>query len=339
MAIWNTGCVRDRPLVAPGDGSALVCGGDSPLCRPWLQQGPPDDMAQETSSPPPGERKTGIKDYRVLLEALRPTTTGQTLRLVDHILANPQEVLGMSMAELADATGVSISLITKLCKQLGFPGFGALKVSIAQSIGTETVIIHEDLQQGDDYATVIAKVFSANIQALEDTRRMLDPEALGRAVAIILAAERIELYGIGSAAPIAEDAHYRMMRIGLTSRVTNDSHLQVVSAALATPKTAVVTISHSGSTVETLAATAQAKAAGAKVIVITGYSRTPIQKHADVVLQTVARETKFRTEAMTSRIAELSIVDALIAALALARHDPAVAALQTTFDALASKRT
>jgi DNA-binding MurR/RpiR family transcriptional regulator len=41
---------------------------------------------------------------------------------------------------------------------------------------------------------------------------------------------------------------------------------------------------------------------------------------------------------MTSRIAQLSIVDALIAALALNDHDHAVATLDTTFNALSSKR-
>ena len=34
--------------------------------------------------------------------------------------------------------------------------------------------------------------------------------------------------------------------------------------------------------------------------------------HADIVLHTMAKETRFRTEAMTSRIAQHAIVDALI---------------------------
>jgi RpiR family carbohydrate utilization transcriptional regulator len=299
-------------------------------------------MARRTGAMPPPSAKRGappVQDVRSLLEAMRPSMGAASGRIADLIMERPQDVVAMTLTELAEATKASESLVIKLIQQLGVGGLQALKLSLAQGLGSPTQVIHEDLDEGDDVASVIQKVFHANIQALQDTLKLLRPETLQHAVDIINAAERVELYGIGSAAPIAEDAHYRMMRIGLNTRVTHDSHLQAVSAALATPRTAIITISHSGSTLETLAATRIAKEAGAKVIVITGYKRSPIQKVADVVLQTLARETKFRTEAMTSRIAQLSIVDALIAALALTRHDEVVDTLQTTFNALSSKRT
>ena len=152
------------------------------------------------------------------------------------------------------------------------------------------------------------------------------------------AVERVELYGIGSAALVAEDAHHRMLRIGLNCKVVIDSHVQAISASLTGPNVAVLTVSHSGSTHETVTATRLAKEAGAEAICITDYGRSPLQVYADVVLYTMARETKFRTEAMTSRIAQLGIVDALIACLALASYDDAVKTLRRTFDVLSMKR-
>jgi RpiR family transcriptional regulator, carbohydrate utilization regulator len=114
--------------------------------------------------------------------------------------------------------------------------------------------------------------------------------------------------------------------------------VQAISAARTGPKVAVLTVSHSGATHETVMSTKLAKEAGAKTICITNFGRSPIQSYADVVLYTMARETRFRTEAMTSRIAQLCVVDALIAALALADHDRAVEALSHTFDVLSAKR-
>ncbi len=152
------------------------------------------------------------------------------------------------------------------------------------------------------------------------------------------AAERIEIYGIGSAAPIAEDAHYRMLRIGLNAKVVVDSHIQAISASLTGPKVAVLTISHSGSTHETVLATRLAKEAGAKTICITNFGKSPIQAFADVLLFTMARETSFRTEAMTSRLAQLAIIDALIACLALTDYDKSVETIKRTFDILSFKR-
>ena len=155
---------------------------------------------------------------------------------------------------------------------------------------------------------------------------------------ILLAAQRIEIYGIGSAAPIAEDAHYRMLRIGLNCKVAVDSHVQAISASLTDPSVATLTVSHSGSTQETVLATRLAKEAGARTICITNFGKSPVQAFADVVLYTMAKETQFRTEAMTSRIAQLAIVDALIACLALANYDTAVGAIRSTFDVLSAKR-
>lgn len=117
-----------------------------------------------------------------------------------------------------------------------------------------------------------------------------------------------------------------------------DSHVQAISASLTGSRVATLTISHSGSTHETVAATRLAREAGARTIVITNYGKSPIQSHAEVVLSTMAKETRFRTEAMTSRIAQLSIVDALIAALALASYDRAIATIAKTFDVLSLKR-
>jgi hypothetical protein len=52
----------------------------------------------------------------------------------------------------------------------------------------------------------------------------------------------------------------------------------------------------------------------------------------------MARETRFRTEAMTSPIAELAIVDALVASVSLNTYDLAGECIAKTFDVLFIKR-
>jgi RpiR family carbohydrate utilization transcriptional regulator len=129
-----------------------------------------------------------------------------------------------------------------------------------------------------------------------------------------------------------------MLRIGINCKVVTDSHIQTISASLTGPKVAVITFSHSGSTHETVTATRLAHEAGARTICITNFGKSPIQSYADVVLHTMARETEFRTEAMTSRIAQLAIVDTLIACLAMADYDKAVDTIRRTFEVLSVKR-
>jgi len=272
------------------------------------------------------------------LEALKPSLSPVAGRLADFIIAHAAQVVHMSVTEVAEQAGSSEGSVISLCQRMGAKGFQQLKISLARELVQPIQFIHEDLERNDPVPTVVEKIFASGMQALQDTLKVLDSTAMARAVEIILKARRIEIYGIGSAASIAEDAHYRMLRIGLDCKAVVDSHIQAISASLTGPDVAVLTISHSGSTHETLAATRLAKEAGAATICVTNFGKSPIQAYADVLLQTMARETQFRTEAMTSRIAQLAIVDALIACLALARHDKSVETIAKTFDVLSIKR-
>ena len=259
-------------------------------------------------------------------------------RIADYVLAQPDEIVRMSVTELAEAVGVSEGSVINFCRGIGLSGFQHLKLSLARETVQSVQFIHEDIAREDDIDTICRKVFHSGIQALRDSLSVLDPKALTRAVDAIRTAKRVEIYGIGSSAPIAEDTHYRMLRIGLDARVVIDSHIQAISASRCDPDVAVLTISHSGATHETVAATRLAKEAGARTIVITNFARSPVQAYADVVLFTMARETRFRTEAMTSRIAQLCVVDALIAALALDDYDRSTETLRQTFEVLSIKR-
>ncbi len=268
----------------------------------------------------------------------QPAMAKSAQRIAQFILEEPMEVVGMSVTELSEATEVSEGSVINFCRAIGLSGFQQLKLSLAQETVQPVQFIHEDLDRDDDPETICRKVFHSGMQALRDTLSVLDIDALSEAVKIIQSAKRVEVYGIGSSAPIAEDTQYRMLRIGLDVSAVTDSHIQAISASRCDPEVAVLTISHSGATHETLASTRLAREAGAKTIVITNFARSPIQAYADIVLFTMARETRFRTEAMTSRIAQLCVVDALIAALALADYDRSTDVLKKTFDVLSIKR-
>jgi DNA-binding MurR/RpiR family transcriptional regulator len=289
-------------------------------------------MSTERAEP---AQLSGVLDRIAAIRRELPPTAG---RIADYMTANASNVVNMSVTEVAERSGASEGSVIGLCQQLGARGFQQVKIAIARDLVQPVQFIHEDLEPTDDIATVVEKIFRSDLQALHDTQKALDVGALARAVAAIRKASRVEVFGIGSAATIAEDANYRLLRIGINSRASVDSHVQAITASLCTPDVAVITISHSGSTIETLTATRLAKEAGATTIVVTNFGRSPLLAHADIVLNTLARETQFRTEAMTSRIAQLAIIDALIAALALADYDRAVATIGKTFDVLSTKR-
>lgn len=287
------------------------------------------------SEPKAQERLMNVLDRISAIRADLPPTAG---RIADFITENAADVVHMSVTEVAERAKASEGSVVGLCQQLGARGFQQIKIALARDLVQPVQFIHEDLNPNDGLTEVVAKIFGGGLQALQDTQNALDLVQLGRAVAAIRKAKRVEVFGIGSAAPIAEDAMYRLLRIGINARVSVDSHIMAITGSLCDPDVAVLTISHSGSTIETLTATKLAKEAGATTIAVTNFGRSPLLTHTDIVLHTLARETQFRTEAMTSRIAQLAVIDTLIAALALSDYDRAVATIDKTFDVLSAKR-
>jgi fructoselysine-6-P-deglycase FrlB-like protein len=90
--------------------------------------------------------------------------------------------------------------------------------------------------------------------------------------------------------------------------------------------------------VDTIDALTEARAHGATTVAITNFPWSPITEVADFVLLTAARETAFRSGAMTSRIAQLTVVDCLFVTLAQRDLPRTMDALERTFAAAQAKR-
>ncbi len=259
-------------------------------------------------------------------------------RIADFIDVHAEEVIRMSITELAEQTRSSEGSIVGLCQRLGVKGFQELKILLARDLVDPVRIIQEDLHETDDVSQVGDHVFAAHIASLQETRKLLLGDSLKRAVGIIGAARRIEVYGIGSSAPIASDLGYRLLQIGREVKVVTDSHIQAVSAAMTDSTTAVITISHSGSTIETVLATKLAREAGAHTIGIACLGKSPLERHCEIVLHTIANETRYRPEAMSSRVAQLAIIDTLVSCCALFDARRSISKLELSARVLAEKR-
>ena len=73
-------------------------------------------------------------------------------------------------------------------------------------------------------------------------------------------------------------------------------------------------------------------------VAVTNFPWSPITGNADLVLLTAARETAFRSGAMTSRIAQLTVIDCLFVMLAQRDIPGTLDALERTYAAAQAKR-
>jgi len=254
------------------------------------------------------------------------------------VLESPGQVIYRSISELAEEAGTSEPTVLRFCRALGFRGYHDLKIQLAQDLVPEVKNIHEDVTSRDDPATLVRKVLNANAIAIADTLETLDPAQVDKAVRILASAERIEFIGFGGSAAVAMDAYHKFFRIGIPCGWQDDPHMQAMSAALMTRRCVVVAISHSGSSKDIMETLEIAKEARAATIAIVSHRKSPVASLAAIALCVHSRETGYKPEPMSSRIAHLCAIDVLAVGVALKRSRDFMAGVQKTRKALVNKR-
>jgi DNA-binding MurR/RpiR family transcriptional regulator len=104
------------------------------------------------------------------------------------------------------------------------------------------------------------------------------------------------------------------------------------------PGDIIFAISHSGETKD-ITLPLEKLHGSVPIIAITGYEQSTLGRLAHIKLVTLSDETNYRTDAMTSRIVQLTIVDSLFSVLILAMGDRALEHLKKTRQALFQYKT
>lgn len=251
---------------------------------------------------------------------------------------NQDKLIYASITELAELAGTSEATVTRVCTKLGYSGFQALKVSVARELVSQQEKIHEDLKADSPPEMIIDKIFSSAIHTLTMTRKALDGKAVAASIDALCRARRIVVIGNGNSGAIALDAQHKFLRIGLNVSAYTDDHMQMIAVVSMTKEDVLIAISHSGSSRDVAEAMQLAKENGATVISITNNGISPVSKLADIRLYTYSQETKYRTYAISSRMAELTIIDTLYTGVSLRLGDKAIQNFEALEKALVVKK-
>lgn len=255
------------------------------------------------------------------IESTMPNLSKSERAVAAYIVKNPEQVVYLSVAALADTCGVSDPTVVRMCQKLGFSGYQSLKLAMAAAVVSPTQTVHEAVNSGDDMKAVTEKVFQSAIYALRFTRDTLDFKAMDAAVQALSDANKIVIFGMGASGSIAMDLQHKLLRLGLNAVVYTDSHLQAIACSHLEKNDVLFAISHSGSSRAVVDNAAIAKKQGVTVITLTSSGKSPLSKIADISLTTVSSETKYRVVALSSRAAALTIVDSIYTYLAMRSED------------------
>lgn len=274
-----------------------------------------------------------MKSVLILLQEVRRSGSGSSSQLAEYICEHPKSVCNMNVRTLAEKTYTSPSSVVRLCHSLGFEGYKdfrrCLLLEIA-SLGPEVAHQEKQLTPQDSIASIIDDVTNKNIQVLYDSLHILNAETVEQCVLLLRTCRSILLFGVGASLCAAKDAYLKFLRLNKPCIVNEDWHSQLLQARNSSPEDVALIFSYSGQTQEMVECMKELKANGTPCIAITRFAPSQVAKLADYRLCIAANESLFRNGAMSSRMAQLNVVDILYTAFASAEYDRSIEQLART---------
>ncbi len=260
--------------------------------------------------------------------------------MADTLISGGTEVLGLSVARIADMAGTSQTTVVRLAQRLGYDGFRGLRLDLVRDVGSDPGrTVFEEIGPSDTPGAVAGKVAALAAAAIEETRRLLDVDAITGIVDALGRAERVETYGAGASGLVAVDAAAKLRRVGLPAWSYPDAHQQAQSASLLRPGCVAFAFSHSGATRDVVQAASIARGTGALVVAVTSYPLSALARSADHLLLTGASdESTERSGSTGARIAQLYVTDVLTACYSLVHYAASQDALARTSAAVDDRR-
>lgn len=257
----------------------------------------------------------------MLLDSIRTqleTFSKSEKKVALAVLAQPHITVNENISALAKSAQVSEPTVVRFCRSLGYDGWQEFKLKLAQSLALALPGANEQPAQDDLAADLVNKICSRSINTLLDLRNNLNPDAIQRALDILMHANKIEFYGQGTSGIVAHDAQHKFFRSGVPTVAYADPAIHSIAAALLREGDAVVAISQRGNNPSLVRSAKLAKKGGASVIVLAP-SGTPL---ADLAQVLIPIDLVFNTDPYTpisARLAYLVVIDILAVGLALKR--------------------
>lgn len=231
--------------------------------------------------------------------------------IADYILSNTKQVSKMTISEIAKELGFADSTIFQFTRKLGYKSFRDFRNHLLFEEYDPEISIHENIKPNDTPLVMAQKVFESSSKSLNDTYSIINEKDLTKAATLLLNSKLISFFGLGGSNVVAYDAYHKFLRSPLKVQYSEDYHIQLMQASLLNKNDTALLITHTGLTKEILKIGNIARSNGANVITITSYVSNEIAKLSDVIFTSVSEETGYRSESLSSRIAQLAIIDSL----------------------------
>ena len=269
-------------------------------------------------------------DILSILQAKLHTFSKGQKAIAGFILESYDKAAFMTAGKLAKIANVSESTVVRFAVELGYDGFPSMQKAMQEMVlnrltSVQRIGVANDRIGDQD---VVSMVLHSDMEKLRKTSETVDRDMFHAAVETLLGARRIYVLGVRSAAALANFLGYYLNYMfdnvhGITTSGVGEMFEKLAGVG---PGDAVVAFSFPRYSTATLKGAQFCHSVGAKVIGITNSPLSPLAESCDQVL--IAKSDM--VSLVDSLVAPLSVVNALIVALAAQREE----SLSKTFDTL-----
>ena len=272
-----------------------------------------------------------------LLQQRQGQLTRSGHAVADYLLQHADEAQYLSISSLARECNVAEATVFRFCRALGFDGYHEMRIALAQANATGTMSSQRELQPGASTETLFEHASARLFTAINGTQNALSAEAVDEAARMLREAKQVFCFGQGGSMLLANDICARFASLSTKFRTSGDSHLQLLTASLMNEADVVLFVSYSGATRDMMETLRTAKAAGAKIILLTHYEDSPGASLADIVLRCGAQESPLDSGSIPIKVAVLYVGEVLVLRYILDSPEQANTAQELTSEVLTLK--
>lgn len=251
----------------------------------------------------------------VKLSGMRDSLKHAERNLADFILGNPEQVMKLTMEELAEAAESSYATVYRFAKRLGFSGYKDFKASLVQSMVTDGIEGQLNTLKVDKTTSteqICVDIYDFYCRTIKDCVSIIDPRVIDEVVKLITGANFIYFIGAGASYISAFYAYTKFFRLGLNCGYEPSPTFFTMRTALMTDKDVMFAISSSGRTKAVVDAVKIAKKRKAKIIGLSDFAISPLMKLSDINLHTTQRNVgSFMNFDLPLVVGQITILDIL----------------------------
>ena len=136
-------------------------------------------------------------------------------KLIEYIIASPQDFIRMSIGDIARRIGTSEPTVSRFARHCGYNDFKELKGTVLRHLSEENPPAGKLISTlGNESASTPDGFLRRQQHCIEKTLEFLDLESLHKAADALLEAENIYIYAKGASVSMAELLRFRLNRFG-----------------------------------------------------------------------------------------------------------------------------